>query len=115
MVSENARRIVVIRDIPSNIIEEAILILKSEPGGRGERKDRNLTSMGQKNENDYLLKEAELIIDNYINEGKMKAEKRRRDNLKREMLKKKLSSNFVINMALFSSVIILVFVILKLL
>ena len=35
MVCDDTKRVVVIRNIPSNFIEEAILVLKSKPEGSG--------------------------------------------------------------------------------
>jgi hypothetical protein len=73
MVNSGVKKIVIIKDIPSNLIEEAILILKSEPGtitGEGENKLKinNNTKKGREH---FLYKEAELIINNYINESKL--------------------------------------------
>ncbi len=64
MTKSCSRRIVVLRDIPSNIIEEAILVLKNES-------PQNEKSAAEKNElekkKDFLvIKEAETIINSYI-------------------------------------------------
>ncbi len=66
MEADNSKRIVIIKGIQSNIIEEAILVLKSVPG---EAPDTG--SVGRKRrkcafDNEFMLKEAELIVDNYI-------------------------------------------------
>ncbi|WP_094549012.1 hypothetical protein [Petroclostridium xylanilyticum] len=65
MEHENAKQVVIIRDIKSNIIEEAIFILKSNDSyARGKKKETGY-KYDPKN-SDYIVKEAQSIIDNYI-------------------------------------------------
>ncbi|WHH57620.1 hypothetical protein [Petroclostridium sp. X23] len=65
MLHENARQVVVIKDINSNIIEEAILVLKSNADVT--RHKKRLPGVGNDPRNsDNIIKEAQNIIDNYI-------------------------------------------------
>ena len=72
MDSKMMKNIVVLKDLPSNIIDEAIVILKSNCKIKSlETTDKNkkTTSKG-KNDNSYVLNEAEMIINNYISDIK---------------------------------------------
>ena len=58
MVNSGVKKIVIIKDIPSNLIEEAILILKSEPGtitGEGENKLKSTITL-RKVENIFCIR-----------------------------------------------------------
>ena len=70
MKESNLKNIIVLKNIPSNIIDEAFVILKSNKNakkletiekskskGRGEIKNK-----GQ----DYIVKEAEMVVSNYL-------------------------------------------------
>ncbi len=98
MAANDTKRIVVIKNIKSNLIEEAIFILRREPKGEG----------------DFILKEAQAIIDRYIKEnglavtsGKEKAKGRRGFN-------SVFTVNYVINILLISSFVILLFLLAQL-
>lgn len=77
MVTGGTKRIVVIRDIPSNLIEEAILILRNENDNREMQQPSKTNALKNIAGNDFLVKEAELIINNYIRENKLQAAARR--------------------------------------
>lgn len=112
MFSGNTRRIVVIKDIPSNIIEEAIFILKHEPGnGRVNRAVADILHKNKKKENDYLLKEAEMIISNYINDCKVEVKSATAENIKLNTPNNKFLTNTIINLALVGSIALLILVI----
>lgn len=115
MVFGNTKRIVVIKDIPSNIIEEAIFILKSEPGKKNEgKKNKETAAVYNRSGKDYLLKEAESVINTYIAENKSNESFYKGVHLSLSSGKKKLVTNLTINMALFGSIAILIFVISRL-
>lgn len=71
METSNMKNIVVLKNLPSNIVEEAIVILK------GNKKIKKLELVDNKNKNkltsqegknkEYILKEAEMLVSNYIN------------------------------------------------
>ena len=112
MVLGKTKRIVVIKDISSNLIEEAILILKAEPDSK-EGKGLNRIVRGSKSK-DYLLKEAQLIINDYIKESKLIAGSGVELKLKEEMTpRKKFIISTVINLALMCSIALLIFIMTK--
>ena len=71
MNQSGLKNMVVLKNLPSNIVEEAILILKANSKIMQNEKIENKKTEGNdkvKNnkENDYILKEAEMLISNYI-------------------------------------------------
>jgi len=106
-----SKKIIVIKDIHSNLFEEAILVLKEDKEQEKE-KGKKLSSDNIDNiKNDFILKEAELIINNYIkdNKGKFIPPK------KKEITKKsKFMKNLIINSALIGSVVAVAFLLIKL-
>ena len=66
MLSDGPKRIVVIKDIKSNMIEEAILILKNGSVVAWEGSNDSVSKKEKKVNPDFLLKEAEVIIDRLL-------------------------------------------------
>ena len=69
MQNNNLKNIVVLKNLPSNLIDEAIVILKSNKNAKKFQfieKSVNIESKDHKNTNDYVIKEAESVITNYI-------------------------------------------------
>lgn len=70
MLNDNLKNIVVLKNLPSNLIDEAIIVLKSKTTARKlELIEKNSVINYKKkreNNNDYIIKEAEMIISNYI-------------------------------------------------
>ena len=65
MNSSKMKNMVILKDLPSNIIEEAYVVLR--PGVKFEKK----TEESQKNiAPNYILNEAESIIDSYLSDSK---------------------------------------------
>lgn len=69
---DNTKNIIVLKDLPSNMVEEAIVILKPnvkiENLQKEEKKKENI-KVGAKIKNgskDYIIKEAESIVTQYI-------------------------------------------------
>ena len=105
-----SKKIIVIKDIHSNLFEEAILVLKED-----KEQEQGKISNSDKNsniKNDFILKEAELIINNYIKDNKSKFTPLK----KKEALIKnsKFMKNLIINSALIGSVVLVVFLLIKL-
>ena len=115
MVSGITRKVVVIKDIPSNIIEEAILILKTEPGEKGSagvmRKD--VQRDGKDGADDHLIKEAQMIINNYVKENNLCVIHNRRLGGRRKLFGGKLAAGLLINLALLGSIAFLIFLFTK--
>lgn len=111
MVNGKTKRIVIIKDIHSNIIEEAIIILKNDIDTSKfhltDKGKQSQTSTNSKFESDYLMNEARLIINNYIKECKTQAEERNGFNKKNKDIKRKISSGLIINLGLTSIILFL--------
>ncbi len=70
MKDSNLKNIIVLKNLPSNIVEEAFVILKSNKNARKlqriENNKKTQTSEKPQKSKDYVLKEAEMIIENYL-------------------------------------------------
>lgn len=79
MKESNLKNIVVLKNLPSNIVEEAFVILKSNKNAKKlERIENNKqTQISEKplKSKDYVLKEAEMIINNYLSKIENKDKK----------------------------------------
>lgn len=78
MKESNLKNMVVLKNLPSNIMEEAIIILKEnkevkklEKIDKSKKKEKVIND----NQEDYILKEAEMIINNYISDIENKKKK----------------------------------------
>lgn len=112
MLFSNSKKIVVVKDIPSNIIEEAIFILKNEPAKKdGEKDGKEPVGVHSKAGKDYLLKEAEAVINSYIIQNKYNVRCSTGISLKVGDGKKKLITNLAINATMVASIALLIFVI----
>lgn len=81
---EKMRNVIRIKDVPSNTIEEAIIILKENKKVKkydGYNKFKNTNNDG-KNDN-YVIKEAELIISNYLKNSEPKTKEQSNKKVKR--------------------------------
>ena len=99
MLNNNMKNIVVLKNLPSNLVDEAIVILKSNKNARKlERAQKNVTSNNFKAEQDssYVIKEAESVISSYISKmEKGKKVKISNNNIETKYRKIKLYSIFV--------------------
>jgi hypothetical protein len=102
-----SKKIIVIKDIHSNLFEEAILVLKEEK----EEEEKLKSSSKPDTKDDFILKEAELIINNYIkdNKGNFIPPKKRGDSRNQKFMK-----NLIINSALIGSIAAVMFLLFKL-
>lgn len=102
------KRVVLIKDVPSNIIEEAIIILKGDPPSNNEKAGRQTMAKGIYRDQRYLIKEAEMVINEYIKHsqpGKPASE----NNQSAGKHHKKFITNTIINLALVGSIALLIF------
>lgn len=76
MKSGMMKNIVVLKNLPSNLVEEAFVVLKENErtpienlvkGDRIEENGEKTFSYSKENDKDYIIKEAEMHIANYIN------------------------------------------------
>ncbi len=107
MNQSNLKNMVILKNLPSNIVEEAIVILKTnkrvkklEKIDKNKRKEEVST---KKNENDYILKEAEMLVSNYISG----LEERKNS---KKIINKKINQKYkrIKNYAFMASLIILI-------
>ena len=70
MKENNLKNMIVLKELPSNIIEEAIVILKSGTKIRNlEKIEKNKVTERNSNENrdkEYIIKEAEMLVNQYM-------------------------------------------------
>lgn len=70
METSNLKNMVVLKNLPSNIVDEAIIVLKSNKKAkklqRIEKSKKNCNNVSPKKDKEYILKEAEMIVNNYI-------------------------------------------------
>ena len=110
MVAGDSKRVIVIKNISSDIFEEAIFILKSNSGCRGSDKLIN-SEKSAAQENEFILREAERIINQYIRKNGLAVKQDRLSSKKRRIFRCKLTLNQVINLFLIAAVIFLIFTI----
>ena len=109
MNTGDLKNIVVIKDLPSNLIEEAIVVLKEnqkipklEPASK-DKKENSLQTPKIKNSKDYIIKEAQMLIADYISKIENKNKK---ENQSIQKLNKKCKKLKSINQALVVSLAI---------
>lgn len=67
MEENKMKNIVVLKNLPSNLVEEAIVVLKENKLKLPEYVDKKTEFSNTKaNSKDYILKEAEMVISNYL-------------------------------------------------
>lgn len=80
MESSNLKNIVVLKKLPSNIIDEAIIVLKSSKKVKKlekVEKNKNIINEEKKTKDkDYILKEAEMLVNNYVSKIENKQERK---------------------------------------
>lgn len=111
MPDDFTRKIVVIKDIASNYIEEAIIILKNHPRDCSCSSGKGKTIKNRKIVNDFILKEAEMVINSYIKNNKIQQANSKHTAGRIGYAKKVFRENLIINLALLSSIALLVFLI----
>ena len=95
----NMKNIVVLNNLPSNLVDEAIIVLKGNKKAKNLEyiKSENNIEMENKkinkssnNANDYIIKEAENIINNYVS-GLEKKSPKWKNNMKKLETRYKIS------------------------
>ena len=75
------KNMVILKNLPANIVEEAIIILRANKKiKQNEKIDKNFKEKEEQvknKENNYILKEAEMLVSNYIS----KIEQRKKEKL----------------------------------
>ena len=69
-MNNNLKNTVVLKNLPSNIVEEAVIVFKPNIKLKEEQELANNNKMDKNKEwnkeKDYILKEAEMLVNNYI-------------------------------------------------
>ncbi|MBQ2938428.1 MAG: hypothetical protein IJE05_06105 [Clostridia bacterium] len=72
METSKLKNMVVLRNLPSNIVDEAIIVLKTNKKVRKlqkiEQNKKIQSNESTKKDKEYILKEAEMLVNNYISE-----------------------------------------------
>lgn len=67
MNNTSMKNMVVLRDLPSNLIEEAIVIFKPNVNlNKYQEESKNIKTSVQTMKKEFVIREAELVISNYI-------------------------------------------------
>ncbi len=99
MEKNNMKNIVVLKNVPSNLVDEAILILKENKNAKkleyvcNSQKD---SSESICKNNDYVIKEAESVISSYISKIEGKREIKKMENIKTNKKYKRLKMYSII-------------------
>lgn len=98
---ENMRNVIRLKDVPSNTIEEAIIILKeNKKAKKFEYVNKFKSKNGNEdNDNKFVIKEAELIISDYL-----KSSEDNNGQFNKKIKKLKLT-NIILGLLLFVSII----------
>ena len=100
----NMKNIVVLKNLPSNLVEEAIVVLKENKKVKKyqyieseNKKDIANKEKNVQNDSEYIIKEAESVINQYITNLEMKSPKWK-NNLKKleNRYKKSLQLNLIL-------------------
>lgn len=97
MEASKLKNMVILKNLPSNLVEEAIIILKSTAKVKDLQKVENnkkgKKEIIEKKGNDYVLKEAEMIVSKYITQIE-KEKNKKETNKKQENKKYKRLKNY---------------------
>lgn len=80
MSTENMKNMVVLKNLPSNIVDEAIVILKpnvklkSLDLAENKKESKNVKNNKEQNSKKYIINEAEMVVSNYL--SKIESEKK---------------------------------------
>lgn len=118
MNASNMKNIVVLKNLPSNLIEEAIVVFKENKKVKKyqyidaeknvkENKTKKTTDNSLEEKNKYIVKEAEMVISNYISKIETQSPKSKHNVKKLEnKYRKSLKLNFVLGFATVISIIL---------
>ncbi len=92
MDASKMKNMIIIKNLPSNIIDEAFIVLKSNKKMKAlERIEKEKNGQQKTNSKDYITKEAEMVISNYLsnieNSKKIKSQNMRQLETKYKRLK----------------------------
>lgn len=78
METSDLKNTVILKNLPSNLVDEAIVILKPNKKVKNleaiEKNSKSVETITNKKEKDYILKEAEMLVNSYISQIENKKE-----------------------------------------
>ena len=96
MEQNDLKNIIVLKDLPSNIVEEAIVILKTNKKAKRvqkiEKRKKASEQAKKLKQSDYILKEAEMLVSNYITGIEEKKEEKKENKRQSEMKYRRLKN-----------------------
>ena len=99
MEKSQMRNMVVLRNLPSNLIEEAIVVFKTVKGAKEfqyiDKVENIKNDQNKKNTKDYMVHEAESVISNYIKNNEKKTTSANNSNVNKNYKRLKLYSIIV--------------------
>lgn len=122
MNSENIKSIIILKGLPSNFIDEAIFVVKNKKEAKNLNyqdllSNKNKVIQGYMNEEDlkkiekinkegrsYIVKEAEFVVNGYINKLDKSLEEKKVKNIERKYKRTKIL-NFILGTAIVASLI----------
>lgn len=105
MEDNKMRNIVILKNLPSNLVEEAIVVLKQNKIKLPEYVENKLDKSDTKaNPKEYILKEAEAVISNYL--SNIENDKIGKHKKSKELEKKYRRLQFV-TLGLFATIIVM--------
>lgn len=105
MEDNRMRNIVILKNLPSNLVEEAIVVLKQNKIKLPEYVENKLDRLDAKaNPKEYILKEAEAVISNYF--SNIENDKIGKKKKSKELEKKYRRLQFV-TLGLFATIIVM--------
>ena len=110
MQTSNLKNMVVLKNLPSNIVDEAIIILK--PNKKIKKlevvdKSRNINTEEKENKTEtYILREAEMLVSSYISKLEKANTKEKRSYVSKEKYIRLKKYSIVSTIMLIASIII---------
>jgi len=105
----NIRNIVILKDLPSNIVDEAIVVLKNNELIKNRELVENRKNKKVKSKNkDYIVKEAENVIVNYISNIEKQKSKQSLKELENKYKQLKVISMLLAGLIVLSGVLNLI-------
>ena len=112
MDENKMKNLVILKHLPSNIIEEAFIILKENKKVKNFEYINNKFSQKdeeKENKHDYIIKEAEMVVEDYIEKIETQEEKYLSNGKKlKEQYKKLKSLNFTLGIMLVLSLLMVI-------
>ena len=114
MEASNMKNMVVLKNLPSNIVDEAIIILKKGQKIKNLEKIENNKSKSKKEKNtkdkDYILKEAEMLVNSYVTRIENKENRSKKNKELKQKYEKLKRYSIIITLTTILETIILIVV-----